>query len=349
MNIFSCYRQIDIIGDPILSYEMKDANPDENATLYDLLGYDELVPNENFARLMNIHGEFQVGEMIYKVSPRGTYYFLEKDLDYFESSYSEFEQVNGTQIAERTYHMGQSVYRYDTFLNPEDMLIETKAVTMETHVGTASQVFENQIFYNNYTDGRRMKTRVYNHDYVVYQERGAYVKLQKKAWIGWSDMSAEGLGLSWNNIIMTKNYDGNNGKPLSGQRPVANNPFVIQFNGKSQSVFEIFGYSIPESYYDIIARGNAATVRNKILADTGIDVFGYQILRLDGFNYVQYIYLADVATGSNVEEVKVAFSNNTMGQCFKFAAGQFYYSIFGANPGSGTQTTLASMRVGTAF
>jgi hypothetical protein len=63
--------------DPILSYEISQIVEDEldpEKSIYRLLGYNELVPNEDFARLLNVRGEFCVGDTIYKVSPKGTYF-----------------------------------------------------------------------------------------------------------------------------------------------------------------------------------------------------------------------------------------------------------------------------------
>lgn len=71
-NLFSKISRMEIEKDPILSYEVNKARFEGDVTLYKGLGYDELVPNENFARLLNAHGEIRVGETIYKISPRGT-------------------------------------------------------------------------------------------------------------------------------------------------------------------------------------------------------------------------------------------------------------------------------------
>lgn len=343
-NLFSRYSEIDIENDPLLAFEVSRGVCKENGTLYKILGYDELVPNENFARLLNIHGEIQVGETVYKISPRGTYFFPASEIELFESKYPELEGLDGETIAEKTQHLVGAIYRYDTFfgLNNEMWADDVQTRAIDTHVGSADEVFNNQLFYHAMSSDRRMKTRVYNHDYVVYQERGAYVKIQKKAWLGWSDITASELGLSWNNIIMTRSYDGNNGKPLPGMNPVVLSPTTVTFNGQTHNVFEIKAYSIPESYYDTIARGNASTVRSKILADTGIDIIGYDIIRLYGFDYIQLIFLPDIVTRTNVDEVKVEFSNNVMGVCYRFAAGQFFYA--------GRDNTLTGqMRVGTAF
>lgn len=84
-NLFNQYSEVDVENDPILSFEVGRSACKKNNTLYKLLGYDELVPNENFARLLNTHGEIQVGETVYKISPRGTYYFPVSEIELFES------------------------------------------------------------------------------------------------------------------------------------------------------------------------------------------------------------------------------------------------------------------------
>lgn len=350
MNLFTPVSQVEIEADPILSFEASKVTFSGEGTIYKAMGYNELIPNENFARLVNIRGEFRVGDTIYKISPRGTYYFPASYRESFESNYAEYENSEGEKVSERTYKMAPSVFRYDTFagFDNDDCQVETKTIpgynwnTAETHQESAGSVFENQIFYKDLRDNVRMKTRVYNHDYVVYEERGAYVKIQHKTWIGWwSDTeNATKLGLGWNNIIMTKSYNGELGPILPGA-------FIAEtvndeFNGRTVSVKRIIRYNIPESDYNLIINGNFSLLRTRLLSATGIDIIGHDLVELIGPDTIQMIIPADYQTNTDIDEIKVAFSKSVMGPCFKFAAGQFYYlgqdyDVFG------------TMRVGTSF
>lgn len=350
-NLFSKISRMEIEKDPILSYEVNKARFEGDVTLYKGLGYDELVPNENFARLLNAHGEIRVGETIYKISPRGTYFFPATELEMFEARYAEYEEMDGNCVSEKTYCLAPTVFRYDTFA---DMIDEEASLPMksipgynwnsaETHQGSANEVFENQIFYKELQFNVRMKTRVYNHDYVVYQERGAYVKVQNKTWIGWwADKTATGLGLGWNNIIMTSDYQSNGDKPFIGMHPTRLTSTTMVFNGATRDVFEIKAYSIPESDYNTIVNGNFTTLRTKILADTGFDIWNHEVVRLYGFDYVQVIIIPEYVVGQNIDEVNVVFTNSVMSPSFRFVAGQFFY--LGQD-----NDLIGTMRVGTYF
>lgn len=351
-NLFTSLTEVDIESDPILSYEAKKRFFEGKETIYKALGYDELVPNENFARLLNTHGEFRVDDFVYKVSPRGTYFFPESGLEQFEANYAAYENMEGELVKEKTYLIAPSVYRYDTFAGvvEEEMMPETKVNPIpyynwsqaETHQGSANEVFENQIFYKEFQWNVRMKTRVYNHDYVVYQERGAYVKTQNKTWIGWwADKTATGLGLGWNNIIMTKPYNGLNG-PILSVSPTFYGISNEQFNGSTVSVYTIFAYSIPEADYPQIVSGNIDSLRSFLLNRTGLDIIGHDAVRLIGPEVVQTIFPADYRIGQNIDEIKIIFSDNVMAPSYKFAAGQFFYV-------GQDNDLLVTMRVGTSF
>lgn len=347
-NLFTLMTNINIEDDPVLSYEYSHSmSKEKNISIYKALGYNELVPNERFAALMNVRGEFQVGDTIYKVSHRGTYYFPASDLQRFETHYAEYENSKGELIDEKTYQMDSSIYRYNTFAYDSDNGEQTKADPIldynwnnaDTHVGSANSVLNNQLFYHTMSSDRRLKTRVYNHDYVVYQERGAYVKVQKKAWIGWSDITATELALGWKNIIMTKPYDGIYG-PITGITASPHQSDV--FNGQVVSVFEIYGYNISTADYYTIINGNGSTLRSFIMRDTGYDIVGHDTVRLIGQDNVQAVFPASYIIKQNTDEVKVVFFSNQFGTCFKFAAGQFYYVGYDGS-------LLGMMRVGTAF
>lgn len=57
----------------------------EGSTYYESLGYDSLVPNINFAKLLNIQGEMEVKDRIVKITPKGTYIVAKKYENDFRS------------------------------------------------------------------------------------------------------------------------------------------------------------------------------------------------------------------------------------------------------------------------
>lgn len=56
----------------------------DEETFYEKMGYDTLVPNQNFARLINPNGEIIVKDTIYKITPNGTYFYIKKYLYLFK-------------------------------------------------------------------------------------------------------------------------------------------------------------------------------------------------------------------------------------------------------------------------
>ena len=74
-------------------------------SLYIAKGYDSLVPNIKVAKLLNARAEVMVDQTIYKISPRGTYYFPESKQKFFENNYERFETEEGIQMEENTYQI----------------------------------------------------------------------------------------------------------------------------------------------------------------------------------------------------------------------------------------------------
>lgn len=92
------------------------SNPgDIPITYYEALGYDSLVPNPEFARLLNINGELEVKDNIIKILKQGTYIFpksLEKEAISFIESNPTYE---GRLIGDRKYIINDYITFIKTF------------------------------------------------------------------------------------------------------------------------------------------------------------------------------------------------------------------------------------------
>ncbi|MDE6268742.1 MAG: hypothetical protein K2M04_06640 [Muribaculaceae bacterium] len=84
-------------------------------TYYEYLGYDTLVPNENFAKLLNINGELEVGIDVIKITPEGTYRFEKEYEDEFKSFYTSNSRNLGTQIDSIRNKINDHIILYRTF------------------------------------------------------------------------------------------------------------------------------------------------------------------------------------------------------------------------------------------
>lgn len=120
-----------VLADPILKFEGSKLDVDwtiqqeihPRVSMYKVLGYDTLVPNRRFAKLLNARGEIAIGDTIYKISPKGTYYFEQSLKSQFEESFSTYENTDGIAVSENLVEVDEGVYRYATFTDSESRLI----------------------------------------------------------------------------------------------------------------------------------------------------------------------------------------------------------------------------------
>lgn len=89
----------------------------ETTTYYEALGYDSLVPNVNFAKLLNIQGEMEVGDDIVKIMPEGTFLVPKKYNKEFRTFLSNKDPKIHTQepIAPNTYLIDKKYKLITTF------------------------------------------------------------------------------------------------------------------------------------------------------------------------------------------------------------------------------------------
>ena len=221
---------------PIQEHQVQE-NMVQQETYYQKLGYDALIPNEDFARLVNPLGEFMVKDTIYKITPNGTYFF-------HKSMGSRFEQIYktdsiGQSVTEDLYALADGIYRYDTFKGSEeeeeidlsatetvdwdaidndgDELVATRSGAPEpnynsfpvfsadrhTWFGKIRQnLFGKDKYYSiKLSKKRRVRGRFYAYNYVAYSEAGVTGMMQKKNWIGWSKTKADELRIEWKNTF----------------------------------------------------------------------------------------------------------------------------------------------------
>ncbi|SKC50839.1 hypothetical protein SAMN06298215_1365 [Bacteroidales bacterium WCE2008] len=117
-SLMSSCSDIDYQNDPILRYDLRDYKPtkaDGDVTVYEAAGYEEYIPDENLATLLNARGEVEIGGVIYKISKTGTYYFDKKLEAVFIDSYAAFEECEGEKVDTLVYKLSDGIYRYATF------------------------------------------------------------------------------------------------------------------------------------------------------------------------------------------------------------------------------------------
>jgi hypothetical protein len=103
--------------------KLKSNVEEENITYYEALGFDSLVPNPNFAALLNIRGELEVGKDIIRITPNGTYKYPMEYEDEFNDFIIKNPDFNGDLVDENIYKINESITLCKTFEeNPNDFL-----------------------------------------------------------------------------------------------------------------------------------------------------------------------------------------------------------------------------------
>ncbi|MDR2775658.1 MAG: hypothetical protein LBC19_13140 [Tannerella sp.] len=204
---------------------------------YNVLGYDTLIPNKDFARLFNSKGELEVGEYIVKVTPHGTYKFKKGKEARFNTLYASNSCLKGRLIENDYYQIEPDIYYYDTFKKyssdvnyyeyapdkentvalrsygsePDFNSFATFEADRHTVVGIWIQRIigakKDHTLYYEHTDNRRMRGSFYSYNYGVYAETGVEGWTDKKNWIGWSKTASDELRVGWKDVVLITKPD----------------------------------------------------------------------------------------------------------------------------------------------
>lgn len=102
-----------------LTTEEKDTILSQHLTYYEAFGYEDLVPNENFAKLLNWKGEILVDDSLYRITPIGT--FCTSDAtpvgsQKIESLYQQILQKDSLAFNDSTFiKLTDNVLLYNSF------------------------------------------------------------------------------------------------------------------------------------------------------------------------------------------------------------------------------------------
>lgn len=95
--------------------EIPNDDSEYSETYYEALGYEDLLPNPEFAQLFNPDGELEVAGEIIKVTPNGTYkYAIDKE-EIFNQLFSNDPQIRGNLVQENLYQVAEGIVLYDTY------------------------------------------------------------------------------------------------------------------------------------------------------------------------------------------------------------------------------------------
>ena len=110
----------------------RNSDTNEQMTYYEASGFEELVPNKNFAKLLNPNGEVIVNDTVFYINSNGTYYFQKSLEEEFKSIYAV--DSLGTEIAKDLYRLADGIYRYNSFIESEVEEIEIELTYGEYNI-----------------------------------------------------------------------------------------------------------------------------------------------------------------------------------------------------------------------
>ncbi|ELY2016329.1 hypothetical protein SL053_000194 [Flavobacterium psychrophilum] len=190
---------------------------------------DELIPNNNFAEVLNYKGELQVNDSIYKYTQKGLYIVNENDYDYLEKyldrSINTLDDTNGMVIIDnKIKHYVPVREQFDnTFRVPppdEDgvgdgpssftyLVIPTNPTWYNSCVNTQSS-WVNNIFGKSYAcqyffnQNYKLRTVFSVEDYYLFFDVYADAEFKQFTWIGWyACRDAKTVYLKINNADLT--------------------------------------------------------------------------------------------------------------------------------------------------
>ena len=186
--------------------------------------FSDLVPEEEFARLLNGQGEIQVGDTIYRITSSGTYYCAKEDYKDLLRLVNEHRSSDSEVLVAPNLYRSGNVYRYDTFgvssacegVEKPDVLMNTYDLAdngthpvSETrasgHAGPDIGSFESvpgkrhtwagKLFqgvgvrYSHTihlanTSHYRLNCALFDYNYVIHQAIGVSGKIEHKMWYG---------------------------------------------------------------------------------------------------------------------------------------------------------------------
>lgn len=308
-----------------LSAEERDIILQNKMTYYEAFGYENIIPNENFAQIVNIDGEIIVQDSLYRISDVATFvsskedarelreYLANVDEDVLQdrimsSPKSRIQltpRITAVRLVEKISEedsdcgigdwAGRSTGSSDSGNNggssysKEDGTGEinlnqipfssfpTYSSSSHTFVGKIidSLFGERHTRHHKFRNGYRVSGSLYDYNYGVYRECGAFVRMDKKRGgvfkliNGWKDIDADKLVLHIDHVVLeTKISFSNSVLSKTPTKPVL---LGVSNYGNSKQV-EIFGRNWSKSDVDRMVGLGAKELFNYLKSELGTDI-----------------------------------------------------------------------------
>ena len=354
-NLFELVEDWNIEEDPILSIDCQEMGEEmlideDDLTFYHACGYDTLVPDVRVARLLNIRGEIMVSDTIYKVSPKGTYYFHKDLINAFEGQYGEFESMEGIESPNGSYQLAEGIWRYPSFdgetwlfesddeveSEDEDDSIQTRSYVEYRFESTIdwskyprynndkhsffgkimqSLVGVNRSFHFNFSNKERFSPKFYYYNYLFWQSSGVEAKMEKKKGLFWKAEKAEELYLGWKNIVYQMTISGSVPPAVKNTKPKAfSSNEVIPWTGGRGKASYVFGIEISDDFIRQLGKdlsnNTFSLLANQIKSTTGHTVSDSKIIKIFMDSKIVFVINDDGDYERNVSSLKHPFYSN---------------------------------------
>lgn len=282
----------------------------EPTTYYEAFGYESILPNKNFARLLNYQGEIQLKDSVYRVTKYGMLVannIFRNEIDVannkLNSDTSLVAKLNERNNMSITRNVYLSRISAETIVNQTQA--ETKVVTRtsasdlpiwsfprytsqsHTFVGklVGKVLGDRSVKHHDFMSKRRVKGSLYDYNYLVYQECGCFVAMSRKRGgffrkiNGWKSMDADELYINYRNVIFELDYKMPNIHDYPKNPKVA---FVDEENipglssSKQEPVVTIFGFDMTfDKIKEMVAYGlkeGIGQLKNYVEVQQGIQL-----------------------------------------------------------------------------
>ncbi len=202
---------------------------------YDALGYDTLVPNEKFAKLLNVKGEIEIGDYVYRINQEGTFKYPKEKAEELEDFIANAPKDGGIEISEKMFKFDRDLMLFKTFVDnstpmidyggtvwpdediddPVTTIPEPDFNSFATYNVTYDVIHSNflrhflgatKTFTLNFSDKRRVRGSFYSYSYIFYHEMGIKGWTDKKVLLGWRKTNADELRVGWRKVIIEEKF-----------------------------------------------------------------------------------------------------------------------------------------------
>ena len=305
---------------------------ENHMTYYEALGYEDLVPNENFAKLLNNKGEIVVDDSLYRITPIGT--FCSDTLHYKDIDECYCEMLNSEDTVpvakNHSIKISPTVTFYNSFADAHQEDVTAPSSRAGSCIplmycdykssGVISKWLRKIIGDRStkefeYISKRRINASLYDYNYGVYYESGALVYATRKRGgffrkiNGWKDIDAEELEITCKNVWFELDFNLPKIAPQMPKNPVMisnDNRVYTNMSNKPLKTLDIWGWEVDYKMIANAIKFGFKYLSNKLGKNVAPDTKVVRILTPSKM----YICILDCTTSSsNCHQIRKVFNS----------------------------------------